>query len=269
CRGPSHERFRPLLEQHAPTWLAQMPALLSAAEQEALQRRTLGATRERMLRELAEALEVLTTEQPLVLVVEDLHWSDYATLDWLSFVARRRELARLLVVGTYRPEEVILREHPLKSVKQELQLHSLCQELALELLPERAVAAYLTARFPDHQVQAALVHTLYQRTEGNPLFLVTIVEELLRQGLLVPAGQELILNDVIAGTGTVPENLQQMMEQQFERLSPTEQQVLEAASVAGVEFSAAAVAAGLAAPVEEVEQPCARLARRGQFVRAT
>src|SRR5262249_22368236 len=53
-RAPDHERFRELLEQHAPTWLAQMPALLNAAEQEALQRRTLGATRERMLRELAE-----------------------------------------------------------------------------------------------------------------------------------------------------------------------------------------------------------------------
>jgi DNA-binding winged helix-turn-helix (wHTH) protein len=59
CRGPGHERFRPLLEQHAPMWLAQMPALLNAAEQEVLQRRTLSTTRERMLRELAEALEVL------------------------------------------------------------------------------------------------------------------------------------------------------------------------------------------------------------------
>jgi DNA-binding winged helix-turn-helix (wHTH) protein/tetratricopeptide (TPR) repeat protein len=268
CRAPDHEHWRARLEQQAPTWLMQMPALLSAAVQEALQRRTLGATRERMLRELAEALEVLTTEQPLVLVLEDLHWSDYATLDFLAFVARRSGPARLLVLGTYRPAEVILREHPLKGVKQELQLHSQCQELALELLPEIAVAAYLTARFPDHQVPAALVHTLYQRTDGNPLFLVTIVEELLRQGLLVPVEKELVLNDALAGTLMVPATLHQMLEQQFERLSATEQQMLEAASVAGVEFSAAAVAAGLATPVEEVEQRCAVLARRGQFVRA-
>jgi predicted ATPase/DNA-binding winged helix-turn-helix (wHTH) protein len=269
CRAPGHKRFRVLLEQYAPTWLAQMPALLSAAEQEVLQRRTLGATRERMLREVAEALELLTAEQPLVLILEDLHWSDYATLDFLAFVARRREPARLLVIGTYRPAEAILREHSLKRVKQELQLHGHCQELALEFLPQAAVAAYLGARFPAQQAPASLVQMLYQRTDGNPLFLITLIEELLRQGLLVPLERELVLNGATAGTVTVPENLQQMMEGQLERLTAAEQQMLEAASVAGAEFSPAAVAAGLATPVEEVEHQCATLARRGQFLQAT
>ncbi len=84
-----------VLQQYAPTWLVQMPALLSAEEFDTLQRRVLGSMRERMLREMAEALEVLTTEQSLVLVLEDLHWSDYSTLDLLSFVARWQERARL------------------------------------------------------------------------------------------------------------------------------------------------------------------------------
>lgn len=74
CREPGGERLIALLNQYAPTWLVQMPALLSAADLEALQRKTAGATRERMLRELAEAMEALTTEQPLVLWLEDLHW---------------------------------------------------------------------------------------------------------------------------------------------------------------------------------------------------
>ena len=70
-----------------------MPALLGAAELEALQPRVVGATRERMLRELGEAVEALTVEHPLILVLEDLHWSDYATLDlvsgWRSGASRR------------------------------------------------------------------------------------------------------------------------------------------------------------------------------------
>ena len=78
------------LRQQAPNWLLQMPALLSAADYDALQRRSGSTTRERMLRELAEAIETLTAEHPLVLVLEDLHWSDSATLDWLAFVAHRR-----------------------------------------------------------------------------------------------------------------------------------------------------------------------------------
>ena len=66
-----------------------MPAVLPVAEREAILRLAGDATQARMLRELAEALEVLTAEQPLLLVLEDLHWSDAATLEWLAYVARR------------------------------------------------------------------------------------------------------------------------------------------------------------------------------------
>jgi len=268
CREPGGIRLIDLLLQHAPSWLLQLPALLSTAELEALQRRTAGATRERMLRELAEALEVLTTEHPLVLVLEDLHWSDHATLDWLAFVARRHQPARVLVISTYRSVEVILREHPLKSVKQELQLHGQCQELVLELLPEGAVREYLVQRFPEYQVPASCVRVLYQRTEGNPLFMVTLVEELLARGLLALAGEKLTLWHEEQMAREVPENLRQMIEQQIERSSPEEQRALEAASAAGAEFSAAGVAAGVEAAVEAVEERCAELTRRGQFLRA-
>ena len=103
CRGPEGPGLVKTLRHQAPTWVVQMPGLVSSAELEELQRRVLGSTRERMLRELAEALTVLTATQPLVLVLEDLHWSDYATLDVLAALARRREPARLLVLGTYRP----------------------------------------------------------------------------------------------------------------------------------------------------------------------
>src|SRR5262249_48102755 len=147
CRGPGGRQVRAILEQYAPTWLIQLPALLTGNELEALQRKTAGATQQRMLRELAEAIELVAMERPLVLVLEDLHWSDMSTLDWLAFLARRAERARLLVLGTYRPVEVLTREHPLKGVKQELQMHGQCQELALDFLREAHVAEYLTQRF--------------------------------------------------------------------------------------------------------------------------
>jgi DNA-binding winged helix-turn-helix (wHTH) protein len=88
-RGPGSALLVECLQRYAPSWLLQLPALLSAAEFETLQRRLGGTTRERMLRELAEAVEVLSIERPLLLVLEDLHWSDTATLEWLGYVARR------------------------------------------------------------------------------------------------------------------------------------------------------------------------------------
>ena len=125
----------------------QLPALMSTTEFEALQRRVSGTTRERMLRELAEAVEVLTAERPLLLVLEDLHWSDGSTLEWLAYVARRLDWARLLVLGTYRPVDAIVRAHPVRPVMQELQRHGRGVELVLPYLPETGVAAYLARRF--------------------------------------------------------------------------------------------------------------------------
>ena len=84
-RTPDSADLVARLRQQAPNWWLQMPALLSPAEHEALQRSIGGTTRERMLRELAEAVEGLTATRPCVLVLEDLHWSDAATIEWLAW----------------------------------------------------------------------------------------------------------------------------------------------------------------------------------------
>lgn len=100
-----------------------------------------------MLRELAEAIEAYAAERLLLLVLEDLHWSDVSTLDLIAYLARRREPARLLVIGTYRPVEGLGKEHPLRTMSQELHLHRDCTELRLEFLTEAAVSQYLLQRF--------------------------------------------------------------------------------------------------------------------------
>src|SRR5262245_20770337 len=220
CREPDGNRLIELLTQHAPTWLVQMPALLPITDLEALQRRTHDATRERMLRELAEALEVLTTEQPLVLWLEDLHWSDVSTLDWLTFVARRREPARLLIMGTYRPVEVIVSNHPLKSAKQELQLHGQCEELPVRFLTEEDVIVYLERRFAVGAMHASplrrLTQLIHQRTEGNPLFMVNLVDYLVAQGVLTQLeGQWSLQGEVTTAESWAPASLQQMIEKQI------------------------------------------------------
>ena len=259
-----------VLRQHAPSWLLQLPALWPTHELPMLQQRALGATRERMLRELAEAVEILAQERPLVLVLEDLHWSDASTLDWLAYVARRRAPARLLVLGTYRPIDAVVRQHPIRAMTQELRVHGQCEELLLPYLSEAGVAAYLAQRFGEAVFSPALVRALHQRTNGNPMFLVTVVEEMVRQGRLRgPAtGGERLVHHAAAVIVDIPESLRRLIDQQLEQLHPEERACLEVASVAGREFSAAAVAAGTDDRVEELEARYAALARRGQFVQA-
>jgi DNA-binding winged helix-turn-helix (wHTH) protein/predicted ATPase len=283
CRAPDGERLLAVLRQYAPSWVAQLPALLPTAAGEAAQRDVATTTRERMLREMGDAIDVITAERPLVLWLEDVHWSDGSTVDMLAALARRREHARLLVIGTYRPVDTIVDEHPLRVVKQELQLHGLCAELPLSLLSETHVAAYLTARLtapvagsreggperhqlfpPSHDV-ARLVH---RRTDGNPLFMVTLVEDLIEQHVLVHQGEHWSFDGTHTTAQTwTPRSLQHMIEHQLARLRPEERRLVEAASVVGVTFSAAAVAAGLGREVEMVEAHCEALARREHILR--
>jgi predicted ATPase len=270
CRGPGGKELGAILGQQAPTWLMQMPGLVRAADLEALRRRIIGATREWMLRELAEALELLTAQQPLVLVLEDLQWSDPSTLDLLAVLARRREPARLLLIATYRPPEVQRRTHPLSTIQQELQLHGHSVELPLTLLTEDAVATYLACRLPGLPRVDRLPCLVHQRTEGNPLFMVTLIDSWLTQGVLLEQDDVWALAAGIEALhNSVPDGLRQLIDRQLDWLSAEEQRVLEAASVAGVEFSAASVAAGLAQEVEYVDDWCTSLARRGQFLRTS
>ena len=263
CGATRSERLLALLYQWAPMWLAQMPWLLAPADRSALQREVVGATQERMLREMAEALEVLTADTPLVLVLEDLHWSDYATLDLLALLARRREPARLMVLGTYRPVDVMVRGHPLQSVQQELHIHGQCAEVSLKLLSLTEVARYLAMRFPQHGFPDELTQMIHWRTDGNPLFMVNMVESLVAQGWLEQCGERWELRgrleDVVV---EIPESLRHIIEQQLERLGPEARQVLEAASVVGMKFGAGAVAAGLEGEAALIEEQCDRLVQQ-------
>jgi predicted ATPase/DNA-binding winged helix-turn-helix (wHTH) protein len=269
-RTPDGPQLVALLRQQAPSWLLQLPALLSPAEYEALQRYAGGTTRERMLRELTEAIEALAAARPCVLVLEDLHWSDTATIEWLAYVARRRGPARLLVLGTYRPVETLVRAHPVRAMVQALTLHGQGTELALEAWSAAGVAAYLAQRGSGTAVPDGLVQVLTQRTDGHPLFLVALLDELLRQGLVRvgPTGWALA-GGLEAVTVGVPQSIRHLLERQVAQLRPADQELLAAASVAGVEFAVAAVAAGVAQMEEDVEAQCDTLARRHQVVQAS
>jgi tetratricopeptide (TPR) repeat protein len=268
CREAGGDWLVALLRRHAPTWLVQMPWLLDGADRVALERELLGATRDRMLREMAVAVEALTAEAPLVLILEDLHWSDAATVDLISLLARRREPARLLLVGTYRPVDLIVSQHPLKDVKLELQAQGRCQELSLELLGEEAVGDYLRGRFGGHAFPPELASVINRRTEGNPLFMVSVVDDLAARGLIAQSdGRWQLRSGLDEVEVSVPESLRQMIERRFGQLGADEQAILAAGSAAGMEFAAPSVAAALGRTTVEIEEHCDALARRQLFVR--
>lgn len=265
ARMPGRERLIPLLRRVAPTWLAQMPALVD--EREALQHQIFGATPERMLREIAEALESLTADTPLVLFLDDLHWSDDATLDFIGLMARRSEASRLLLVAACRPVDGVPNRPALRLMKQELAAKGLCEEIALDFLTPADAAAFLEARFPGHAFPPGLALLIHQRTSGNPLFMTNLMDHLAAQGMVGPsAGRWELMRSLETVAAASPETLRQVIEAQLARLSPEEHSALEAASVCGIDFSAVAVAAGLGTNEEAADVCLEGLVRRGQFL---
>jgi DNA-binding winged helix-turn-helix (wHTH) protein/predicted ATPase len=257
-----------VLRAHAPMWLMQMPSVMTPSDRERFGREPLGPARERMLREMGDALEALTAHSVLVLVLEDLHWSDFSTLDLISYVARRRPAVPLMLIGTYRPAELIANRHPLNAVKQELVARRQCEELVLECLSKEAVGQHLAARFPGHRFPADLAALLHERTDGNPLFMVNTIDHLVEERLIeADAGGWHLRVPIETVKLGVPESIRQLIETQVDRLDARDQRILEAASVAGTECSAAAVAAALGDDLADVESRCEALSRRHQFIR--
>jgi DNA-binding winged helix-turn-helix (wHTH) protein len=264
CREPDGDFVVQILRDHSPTWLAQMPKFLSAGDRASFHSETFGATRERMLREFCDFLEILSADRPWVVVLEDLHWSDFATLDAIARFARGERKAPVLIVATYRPADVLIKGHPVRALHQDLRLRGhACSELALERLSAGDVTEYLERRFGGAQIAQVLADRIFARTQGQPLFFASLVEDLIAQKIILQTeGQWQIASDAAFPPG-LPDDLRDMLIRQIEHLTVDEQHMLEVASVGGGDFSAATVAHAMNKDSLEVEQALESLAQKG------
>jgi DNA-binding winged helix-turn-helix (wHTH) protein/tetratricopeptide (TPR) repeat protein len=255
----------PLFQRVAPCWHVQIPWLLSEGQPAGFQAAMMTAPPERMLREIGAFVESVAARSPVVIVLEDLHWSDSATADLLLFLAERRDPAQLLVIGTFRSAEASAYDHPIREIRQTLQTHRRSVDLPLDYLSPVDVREYLDARFgPDVGDLAGPIH---RRTDGNPLFVVAIVEELIRRGQLVRADGGWRTTGAAERLDlAVPEDLLEMVTAQFQALKAEEQSILEAASAIGVTFAPAMVGRVLGRDPEMVDAVARQMVRGRLFL---
>lgn len=254
--------LRDVLSRCAPSWLAHLPGLQAASAAASTP-----VTPARMLRELSEALERLAEHKPIVFVLEDLHWCDTATLDWLAHFARRRDAARIIVLATYRPIEVIVHAHPLRAIAGELQRQGRCVQVTPDYLTRPVLEEYLRRRFPDLAETPDLAELLHRRTGGQPLFFVTLVEALLNQQRLRIEGSSWRLHGTLADIAAVlPSTVSQLVEREIDTLPENNQMILEVASVAGESFSIPLLAAASGIDEAQVEKCCEQWMRQRRFL---
>jgi predicted ATPase len=267
CKQEGGTEVVELLRRRAPSWLIEMPWLVEPGELAELRHESRGMTRDRMLREMVESLEELTAERAGVLVLEDLHWSDPSTVDLLTYLANRSETARLMIIGTYRATDARAEEHPVDKVVERLKIRNLAAELPLSLLTEESTLQYLENRLPGADLPERLPNQLQQRTGGNPLFMGTVVDHWISESVLeLKDGVWKVHADLDQLSIGVPESLRLLIERRLAALPQADLSILEAASVIGAEFPAAAVAAGVELTEDEIEERCSAMARAGTLV---
>jgi DNA-binding winged helix-turn-helix (wHTH) protein/tetratricopeptide (TPR) repeat protein len=260
------DALREVLVRYAPAWLAQLPWLAHGTSPAAGAQAMAGITQRQLLRELAQALEVVAARAPLVLWWEDLHWSDHSSLEALSFLAGRRDSARILVIASFRPGFAQSSDMPLPSLVRRLSQQAQASMLALQPLDADAVETYLGKRLAGGLASSSreLPAFIYGRTDGHALFTVSMVDDLVQRRQLVPGPQGWALVHGIEHLSTVmPESMRQLLLDQLAQLSEPDRWLIEAAAVAGTEFCAAAVAAALEQETADVEQRCVHLAQAG------
>jgi len=171
-------------------------------------------------------------------------------------------------VGTFRPEDLLLSESPLRTLKQDLVSHGLCRELKLEALQPADVSGYLAEEFGDHSLPADFAAMIHRHSDGNPLFMTAVLDHLIRSGVLSrdDGGWQLTAPVDRIDPG-VPDTLKHMLDVQLSHLSEDERRLLKCASVAGQHFTVCSVTTMLEDAVSVVERKCAAMAERQQFVK--
>lgn len=243
---------RSIVKTKAPTWYIQLfPTLLTDSSIEQLRRDLIGGSQERMRRELVDALEKISHSYSLCLVLEDLHWSDLATMELLAYLSKRIAGVRLLVIGTYRLSEVLVDRHPLKPILLEMTSRGVSHEVSLGFLSEDDVRAYIGLEFPEHRFPSDFSSWIHRKTEGNPLFMVDLLRHLVEQQAIVRTETWLLSQPLGALEGETPASVRGMIERKMQALMEEERRLLAIAAVQGESFDSSTLAE--AAEMDELE----------------
>jgi len=261
--GAERETITHLLRTYAPTWCLELPALAASNDTQRLLRdQTIGATKERMLREMGDLMEAAATSAPLVGLLEDVQWADPSSVELLRHLGNRIARQRMLIIGTFRPTDLELSNHALR-----VWVHEHCKEIALGPVPEEHVVTFLDARFPDHDLPPDLAARIHRKTDGHPLFVTSLVRFLVERGDIARIEGRWRMTRTLGEEGLeAPEGVRDMIRRRIGALGPEDQLALQHGSVMGRDFLSTVLAGVMGVDEMALEERLQRLARLHRLI---
>jgi hypothetical protein len=251
----------------APTWRRQLGAV--KGETGAAGNESAPASHERMRREIVEFFEALSASAPVVLFLDDLHWADASTCDLLTYLSARLQRLPLLLLMTHRPTAVSSRDCPFRRLLLEFERRGICRRLELPFLSPADIANYIGLQFPVNRFPEEFARVVHERTEGNPLFMTAMLRFFQDRAVIAEVDGAWVLGQSLeAARKLVPTGISSLIRLKLDRLNSDDVQLLTCASVQGMQFDSAVIAAALGRTSVQVEERLQELEAAHDFVRS-
>jgi adenylate cyclase len=207
-----------------------------------------GIEQDHIFEQYTNVLNRLAEQQPLLLVLDDLHWADAASIDLLFRVGRRIVGSGILVVGTYRPEEVAIgragERHPLEKVLAEFRRYFGDIWVDLDHTQETEGRRFVNALLDTepNRLDVGFRQALYHHTRGHPLFTIELLRDMQERGDLIHGPAGYWVEDETLDWATLPVRAEGVIEERVGRLREELRKALDVGSVEGERFTAEVIA---------------------------
>jgi class 3 adenylate cyclase/tetratricopeptide (TPR) repeat protein len=208
-------------EQHPGSWAPIRDALSLKIDDESYLELEPQQKRERIFDALASLFLSASKSSPLVLVIEDFHWTDKTSEAFIEYLIGWLAAAKILLILLYRPEYA----HSWVSKSYYTQLN-------LDQLPDPTRADLVNAIFEGAEVSAGVRDLILDKSGGNPLFIEEFIHNLMENGTIQPKDNRWVLNPGITEI-QIPDTIEGIIAARIDRLENTQKQILQLASVIG------------------------------------
>ncbi len=180
-----------------------------------------------------------TTEQPLILFLDDIQWADPTTLNLMHYLARNTRDYRFLIIGTYRPEDIIDspdgRPHHLELTIQNMNRENILKKIKLTRLGPDDISKIISSFLGKTNFERELLDVVCKETDGNPFFILELIKLLVEEGHINKIDDKWILDTNIDKIN-MPSKIYDVIKRRLNRLREDQREILECASVEGEEF---------------------------------
>ena len=184
-------------------------------------------------------LQRSSSEQPMLLFLDDLQWADVTTLNLLHYLARNTKHNQILILGTYRPEDIAQSDdghpHPLVIAMQNMTREGLLQKIDLVRLDQTHTDALINSMLGSSLMNKDVIDRIYEESGGTPLYTLEVVKLLVEYEHICQTEDGWVLVTNMKDLD-IPSKVYDIIKRRLNRLSPGQKSILDCASIVGEEF---------------------------------